>query len=612
MLTVIHPEPPPKLSVHVLRVFVEQTFELYSEQKKAWLKLPAEKMRIAEWGHMPNRPNKPTPPSQQPSANPADVIWTLDDTGRGRPGKGAFTATPHVAPYGTAVPHSATGASAPATPGSAPNGHSANPSNAAPAGSPAASAPIPILGNGTGHLSPQAAGKLGYKMRTTLRLPNDDHLRPSTVKGSKAEIRVGHEMGVEVYFSRTDVLDTREGSDTYGKPKIQVFSARRSVVIPSCTATFDTVHLPPYVEESPVNSRPPSPVNLARSPIASRDHPHHTRADLQKLANTLHNTLPGGRGRPTPPHSKLSSHPNSNHNSQPGSRYGSREPSPTRNGFGHERDGVPVRETPSRSHSYGHGLGHSITSAFGSHFPSGMGIGRKSRPNSRPNSRPPSPTHDGPSGGANGSGGSGQGSGSPSVSTTGGIPILHPRSRRGFGGGLHALTPATATQTITAPPSGAATPIHGATTPHHAYSPQTHSTSNMIFAAPGLNASTPSGYVPSTPRTLPANSPWGVSHFPHRTGSSHDTCNCGRTTEELAAAESRLIEGVPTAPGAFSEHHAEGEMPPPWTQSRAPSPDYFSQVWAGTQTVANTPAVGMTLTGAPVETRGTKTPYGSP
>ncbi|CAO1617788.1 unnamed protein product [Sympodiomycopsis kandeliae] len=613
MLTVVHPDPPPKLSVHVIRVFIEQTTELYSETKKAWLKLPAEKMRVAEWGHMPNKPNRPVPPSQQPSQDPASAIWIGNENGHGKPGKGAFHAMPHVAPYGTAVPHMATASSAPATPGKLGSPTTFAQNEAFNADAAPAALPVPIAGTSQagpsapraspsaapGDASHAATGKPGYKLRTTVRLPNDDHMRPSTVRGSRADIRVSHEMGIEVFFSRKDVLDTRETSDSFGQPKVQVFSARRSVVVPSCTATFDTVHLPPYVEESPVNSRPPSPTNLARSPSTVRN-ANHSHPDLQKLANTLHNTLPGGRRRPTPPHSKTASHPNSNPNSVPGSRHGSRDPSPTRNGFS-ERDGHPSREVPSRQHSYGSSIGHSLSVAFGSHFPTGMGIGRKSRPNSRPASRPGSPTLERSQGegglgsGHNGNGSAGPSGGhGPSSSATGGVPIHHPRSRRGLGGGLQGFTPATATQTVTAPPSGAATPIHGgssphgSTTPQYAYSPQTHSlTSGMM----GMNL----GHIPSTPRTLPANSPWGVSSFPHRTGSSHNTCNCGRTTEELSNAELRLLEGVPTAPGAFSEHHAEGEMPPPWTESRPPSPDYFSQVWAGTQSAVNTPGVGLTM-----------------
>ncbi|PWN28490.1 hypothetical protein BDZ90DRAFT_231476 [Jaminaea rosea] len=521
-LTIVHPDPPAKLNVLVIRVFIEQTFELYSELRKAWLKIPAEKMRIAEWGHMPNKSGKAA--ATTASTDSGDAIWIADD-GYGRPGRGAFRSVPHTAPYGPAVAHPSSSSTPNMSPGARPiplpNGAAASSSRRMHANSPT----IPGVGG--------ASNRRGYRLKSTLRLPNDDQMRPSTVRGSRADIRVSHEMGVEVFFSREDVLDTREKSDTFGKPKVQVFSARRNVVIPSCTATFDTVHLPPYVQESPVSSRPPSPTNLARSPIniggGPQHHhirPNHSHTDIQKLANTLHNTLPGGRGRATPPSSK----PHSNGNSRPGSRAPSRDSSPTR----------PPIERGASSHS----IGHSLSAALGSHFP-----GRKSRPNSRPSS----PTHERPD---------------PTSLSSSPISTSFPsRGRRGFGANhLQAFTPAVATQTNTAPASGTATPIH----PHH----HQHG-----FSTPN-----------PVPRTLPPNSPWGVSHLPHRTGNSHDTCNCGRTTEELANAEHRLLEGVPTAPGAFSEHHADGEQPPPWSESRPASPDYFSQVWASTASAAQTPA----------------------
>ncbi len=77
----------------------------------------------------------------------------------------------------------------------------------------------------------------------------------------------------------------------------------------------------------------------------------------------------------------------------------------------------------------------------------------------------------------------------------------------------------------------------------------------------------------STPRSLPDNVPWAVSYLPDRTGTSHATCNCGRTTEELTEAEQRLLEGVPTAPGAWVENTDANVPPPPWAPpSRASSP----------------------------------------
>ena len=42
-----------------------------------------------------------------------------------------------------------------------------------------------------------------------VRLPDDNRLRPTTARGTRTDIRISHEMGVEVLFSRTDVLDQR-------------------------------------------------------------------------------------------------------------------------------------------------------------------------------------------------------------------------------------------------------------------------------------------------------------------------------------------------------------------------------------------------------------------
>lgn len=555
-LTVVHPDPPPKLTVHVIRVFCEQTFEMFSTQKQAWLKLPSEKLRIAEWGHMPNKSSRPPPLSEQVTTTLADSLWLSDpDGGEGHPGKGATHLLPHVAPYGSAIPHPSH--SAPQTPRYGPTSSplaftSNRPLHEAGSSSHTA-ASTPHLGTDGLH---QQNGRKGYKIKATVRLPNDDHLRPSTVRGSKAEIRVGHEMGVEVFFSRLDVLDEKEGSETKGKPKVQVFSARRAVVIPSCTATFDTVHLPPYVQESPVNSRPPSPGNLARSPqnhfggFGEGSSANHSHADLQKLANTLHNTLPGGRGRASPSTSKIVS------------RGGSRDPSPTRPGL----------ERGSSTHS----IGHSISAAFGSHFPSGMG-GRKSRPNSRP----ASPTHERPDP-INGSSGA-----SSPIAVASAVP--HSRTRRTFG--LHALTPATpaTTATTSVPNSTPPTPLHHPAHPPHSGSYLGHSHSGPS----SLSSSRQNSYSQASSVAMPP------PHTP-RTGQSHDTCNCGRSTEELYQAEHRLLDGVPTAPGAFTDAHAEGEEPPPWSQSRPASPDYFSQ-WETTTTAVATPAGW-----------GSKTPYGSP
>ncbi len=232
-LSLYHPDPPPGLSVHVVRVFLEQTFELYSDVRKGWLKLPTEKLRLWEKGYMPYKTKQHTDAS-----GPEDSIWIGDmvNGAPGRPGRGAGPGPANLSPFGLPLNGSV---SAPVTP-----------------------------------MEPATPMMLenGYRIKSVVRLPDDNVLRPSTVRGSRAEIRVSHEMGAEVFFSRKDVLDTREDSDSYGKPKVQVFSMRRATAIPSCCCTYDTVHLPPYSLESPVNSRPSSPTPQQSSSLRN-SHP---------------------------------------------------------------------------------------------------------------------------------------------------------------------------------------------------------------------------------------------------------------------------------------------------------------------------------------------------
>ncbi|KDN46491.1 hypothetical protein K437DRAFT_268139 [Tilletiaria anomala UBC 951] len=425
-LSVYHPDPPPGLSVHAIRVFMEQTIEMYSSVRKAWLKLPTEKLRLWEKGQMPYKGK------QVDDAGLEASIWIADGEDLpGHPGRGAGNGPPSISPFGLPL-----------------NGSTSRSITPGEAVTPGASTP--------GSTQASGSNNSGYKIRSVVRLPDDQVIRPSTVRGCKTDIRVTHEIGVEVFFSRLSVLDTRDDSDSYGKPKVQVFSMRRSVCIPSCCCTYDIIHLPPYSFESPVNSRPPSPTgsylpsSLPHSLAGSRKSSH---ADLEhwKATTPLNYTLPGAkRGSPN--------------TSQPGSanisRPGSRDPSPTRHGFAH---------------------------AFTS--------GRKSR-NSSPERAAP-------------------------------IPVRK--------SGLHALTPS-----------------HPAP-----------------LQSPGVS-STPSALHRNS---LNVGSPWAHSFFPSRTATSHQTCNCGRTTEELSEAEQRLLEGVPTAPGAWVDTHSEGDVPPPWfPPSRAGSP----------------------------------------
>ncbi|PWN31330.1 uncharacterized protein FA14DRAFT_128354 [Meira miltonrushii] len=439
-LSIYHPSPPFGLSVHVVRVFVEQTIELYSDVRQAWMKLPAEKLRIWERGFMPYKEaNKQI----DPSSTMEDCLWISSEDGLspGRPGRSVIAGgygVPTLAPYGSTMHPGTTG---------------------------------PLGTSMPGQGSTPSTPVDGYKLKAVMRLPDDNVIRPSTVRGSRAEIRVSHELGVEVFFSRKSVIDERPQSESKGKPKVQVFSMRRATIIPSCFATYDAIHLPPYSMESPLSSRPPT----IRNPLTTHTPPQNateTELDHWKLTQTLRAALGGhansGSGA-TPGNTNSTFGIHSTNPSQPGSAMGSRNTSPTRN------------------HHSGP-LGY-----FSSHH--------------------------GPS--------------------------------------LHALTP---TNKPLVSSLGSANQM-------------TTNSFPIVTTAPASGT--------TTPKTLPPNSPWAANNFPVRTSTSHESCQCGRSTEELMEAEQRLLEGVPTAPGIWIDAHDEGQLPPPWTPSRPSSPVLDSQDVSG-------------------------------
>lgn len=530
-LSIYHPSPPFGLSVHVVRVFVEQTIELYSDVRQAWMKLPAEKLRIWERGFMPYKEaNKQI----DPSSTMEDCLWISSEDGNspGRPGRSVIAGgygVPTLAPYGSTMHPGTTGplgtsmpgqGSAPSTPGGI-HSHGFSSTNS----------------TTNGYQSPSGDG---YKLKAVMRLPDDNVIRPSTVRGSRAEIRVSHELGVEVFFSRKSVIDERPQSESKGKPKVQVFSMRRATIIPSCFATYDAIHLPPYSMESPLSSRPPSPgpqpiannnnngiqnrgrgSNGMRDPLTIHTPPQNAteiELDHWKLTQTLKAALgghasSGSGGTPGNTNSTFGIH--STNPSQPGSAIGSRNTSPTRN------------------HNNGP-LGY-----FSSHH------GRKSRPSS--------PTGTG-----------GNGTQSPSNIThsnsASGVNFMQNSSsqvRRNGGANLHALTP---THKPLVSSLGSANQMTSNSFP-------------IVTTAPASGT--------TTPKTLPPNSPWAANNFPVRTSTSHESCQCGRSTEELMEAEQRLLEGVPTAPGIWIDAHDEGQLPPPWTPSRPSSPVLDSQDVSG-------------------------------
>ncbi|WFD29440.1 hypothetical protein MSPP1_000449 [Malassezia sp. CBS 17886] len=409
-LAVYHPKPPPKLNIHMYRVLVQQKFELHDTHTDTWTEMPPEKLRVWELGVLPVRVCAWAPACR-------DGVLVAEGMQPGRLGTAARTS---------------------------PTVHALLPSLdvcAAPADS------LPD------------AGDYGYRIKTVARLPDDNRLRPTTMSGTRTNVRVTHDIGVEVLFSRVDVLEERADNEMYGQPRVQMFSMLKTASIASCALTFDAVHLPPYSAASPVVSRPASP---ARAPRASN------------ALRTATRTPPSGAGP---------------------------------------------------SESDWNRLVHSLSSSLSAtiRLPSSLSASRSaSRAASRAASRPSTPP---PADGA--------------------------------------MTPGTTTP-------GAASA--GPTTPTvHVLRP--NDSAALLRRTSG--AQPHSAMDRAAPRNLPVGTPWAVSHLPPRTGQNHDTCNCGQTTESLVEAEARLLEGAPTAPGAWIDEPSAQAYLPPWTpSSRASSPTH--------------------------------------
>lgn len=535
-----HPDPPPGLNVHLIRVFIEQGFELWSSSRKAWCKLQKEKLRVWEIGEMPYKKKDGLGSKSleglgaDEKEKEIDIIWKANEEEEGSAGKPGNSITDGV--HRNASPF-----------GLPSNGSSSIPTTPA--------ENHPNSGDGANSPETKVEGS-GYKLRSVMRLPDDNVLRPSSLKGSRSEIKVNHEMGVEVFFSRLNILDEREETEAFGKPKVQVFSMRRGVNIGSCLNTSDRIHLPPYIKENPntsgnnstAASRPSSPV-LHPTTSLNAGHPNHRKnhgnvseLDLKKLTSSLREALPhhstfGG--------SRASSRASSRPNSRPNSRPGSREPSPTRAGF-HSPDGTHQSE------------------------------GSKDKESS-------------------------------SLSSSWKRPSVTKRSHSGFGwgNGLHGFTPTTSSSN-----SISNTPAQQISISNHQH-PNPKDLNNSTFSTyslPNSGASSPSSSFynanqssyfqfsapssPSTsphpmlngPKSLPSTVPWVYSNQPSRTGPSHSSCNCGKSITELIEAEERLLEGVPTAPGNFvteppNEVERVQNPPPPWRPKSRPGSPTEGEFW---------------------------------
>ncbi|WFD18121.1 hypothetical protein MCAP1_000333 [Malassezia caprae] len=254
-LSLVHPTPPPTLNVLMVRVFVEQMYELYSPHADTWELMPVEKLKVWELG-------VPAPRKREMNHAPYWElgVWTAEGVQRGtRLGRAARGAEGVVRPLADDVPS------------------------------------MP-----------------GYRIKTAVRLPDHARLRPSTMQGTRTRLRLSHAIGVEVLFSRLDLLEDRSQNEMVGLPRSQVFSMTKTVSIPTCECTHDAIHLPPYTEASPVTSAPSTP-RTARAPtlpLPRSDAPLAAQPEWNKLLHSLQSLsvqrrrrrpeVPPGRDAPRP------------------------------------------------------------------------------------------------------------------------------------------------------------------------------------------------------------------------------------------------------------------------------------------------------------------------
>ena len=88
------------------------------------------------------------------------------------------------------------------------------------------------------------------------RMPDDNHIRASTVAASKASIRFSHTIVVEIVHSRKPPDSTATTPEEEAKERrLKVFALRQPVLVPSCCCAYDAVTLPAYSADPDPSSR---------------------------------------------------------------------------------------------------------------------------------------------------------------------------------------------------------------------------------------------------------------------------------------------------------------------------------------------------------------------
>lgn len=98
-----------------------------------------------------------------------------------------------------------------------------------------------------------------WSVQSTVRLPDDNAIRATTMPGSKAAIRFTHTLLVEIVHSRDPAVDAWLGTgqespmpeaNGEGERKIKVFALRQPAIIPSCCVAYNAVTLPRYTRNA--------------------------------------------------------------------------------------------------------------------------------------------------------------------------------------------------------------------------------------------------------------------------------------------------------------------------------------------------------------------------
>ncbi|KAL8276760.1 hypothetical protein RQP46_010816 [Phenoliferia psychrophenolica] len=94
---------------------------------------------------------------------------------------------------------------------------------------------------------------LEWKYQRLMRVPDDDHVRPSTLEGTDTRIRASHRLSIEIRYRRE--CDADDKATTITKP----------IIIASCCSTIDSLFLPAYDRTAPKTIIRPLEMRLVES-----------------------------------------------------------------------------------------------------------------------------------------------------------------------------------------------------------------------------------------------------------------------------------------------------------------------------------------------------------